>query len=105
VRLSEAEIQERLASLDGWRRDDEKWISRKYRFPSFVDAVLFVNGVAATAERRNHHPMIAVDYRVVTLKLTTWKAGGLTAEDFASAYEYERIYRALVGTAARSAED
>ncbi|UUZ82311.1 4a-hydroxytetrahydrobiopterin dehydratase [Paenibacillus sp. P26] len=48
---------------------------QKYRFPSFPAAVTFVNEAARIAEEMNHHPMIAIDFRVVTLRLTTWSAG------------------------------
>jgi 4a-hydroxytetrahydrobiopterin dehydratase len=105
MKLPESEIVKRLERLDGWKRDDEKWISRKYRFRAFPDAIQFVNRIAETAERLKHHPMIAIDYRVVTLRLTTWKAGGLTGEDFASAEEYDRLYQAIADPAAKPPED
>ena len=37
----------------------------------------------------NHHPGIAIDYRRVTVKLTTWHAGGLTKLDVDSAEAYD----------------
>jgi 4a-hydroxytetrahydrobiopterin dehydratase len=47
----------------------------------FVAAMAWVNGVAALAEDRNHHPDIAISWNKVTLRLTTHDAGGLTALD------------------------
>lgn len=96
MKLSEQQIAERLSALDGWKRDDRKWISAKFRFSAFMDAIRFVNEVARTAEAMNHHPMIAIDYKVVTLRLTSWHAGGLTEADFRSAEAYNRSYAALI---------
>jgi 4a-hydroxytetrahydrobiopterin dehydratase len=92
MKLEDREIESRLEQTEGWKREDEKWISRKYRFPKFTDAIAFVNQVAEIAERRNHHPMIAIDYRMVTLRLSSWNAGGITQEDFASAAAYNDVF-------------
>jgi len=94
VRLTEEEIAARLPAIEarGWARKDEKWIERKYRFPTFRDAMRFAVAVGDEAEARNHHPLISIDYRMVTLRLTTWSAGGLTELDFESADAYDRIY-------------
>ena len=71
----------RLRSLRGWIRNGDA-ITRTYSFADFKTAMLFVNGVAALAERAEHHPDITVRYKVVTLSLWTHSAGGITAKDF-----------------------
>ena len=91
--LDEGLVEEELARLKDWRRD-ARFIVRRYDFPSFADAVRFVNDVAAAAERRRHHPFIAIDYKHVTLRMTSWRAGGLTALDFEQAAAFDQIYRA-----------
>lgn len=83
-RLQPDEVEQQLGQLDGWKMD-EKMISRRYRFPSFAVAVTFVNQVADIAEQMNHHPFIAIDFKMVTLRLTSWHAGGLTHLDFEEA--------------------
>ena len=97
VRLTEEEVSARLSVVEaqGWVRKDEKWIERKYRFPSFKDAIKFVVAVGEEAEAQNHHPLISIDYRMVTLRLTTWSAGGLTDLDFQAAQSYERLFAHL----------
>ncbi|SFU72282.1 4a-hydroxytetrahydrobiopterin dehydratase [Alicyclobacillus macrosporangiidus] len=90
-RLTDDEIQAALAKVPEWRLE-EKTIWRRYRFPSFMEAVGFVNRVAEVAERRNHHPFISLDYKVVTLRLTSWHAGGLTQADFDEAAEFDALY-------------
>lgn len=61
--------------------DSEGALQRTYEFPSFPDAIAFVNRVADLAESENHHPDIAVSYKKVTLRWTTHSAGGVTHRD------------------------
>ena len=91
-KMSVASADEAIAALDGWVREDEKWIHRSYRFKTFPDAVAFVNRVAAIAEEMVHHPFISIDYKRVTLRLTSWHAGGLTELDMDSARRYNEAY-------------
>ncbi len=88
--LTEQEQEEGLRELADWTIEEGKWLVRKRLFPTFVEAVGFVNRVAAIAEDMNHHPFIGIDYRRVTLRLTTWNSGGLTALDIDSAKAYDR---------------
>ncbi|TVY10818.1 4a-hydroxytetrahydrobiopterin dehydratase [Paenibacillus cremeus] len=89
--LTEEELTSQLGQLTGWSREDGKWIVKKYRFPSFPDSMAFVNKVASIAEELNHHPMIAIDFRLVTLRLTSWSAGGITGLDMESAGRYDEL--------------
>lgn len=90
-RLTEAEWKAALAELPEWSVEEDKWLVRKAMFPTFLAAIEYVRQVADVAEADEHHPFIAIDYRKVTLKLTTWHAGGLTELDFASARAYEAL--------------
>jgi len=90
--LTEPETEEALRELEGWKLEEEgKRIVRTRIFPSFTEAVEFVNRVAAIAEALDHHPFIGIDYRRVTLRLTTWHSGGLTALDVESAKAYDAL--------------
>ena len=53
-----------------------------YVFSGFVPAMAFVNHVADLAERMDHHPDILIQYKKVTLTLSTHSEGGLTNLDF-----------------------
>jgi 4a-hydroxytetrahydrobiopterin dehydratase len=88
--LTDEELRTALGRLSGWSLEDGK-IVKKYLFPSFADAIGFVNAVADIAERMNHHPFISIDYRRVTLKLVTWHSGGITELDIAAASAYDEI--------------
>ena len=53
----------------------------------------FVNQVAELAESADHHPDILINYKRVTLTLSTHSAGGLTEKDFDLASQIEKIPR------------
>ena len=88
-KLSLQEIEEKLKALQGWQLDGEV-ISKKFTLPSFPQAMRFVNQVADLAEKADHHPDIHIDYRRVTLTLSTHSEGGITQKDFLLAEEIER---------------
>lgn len=91
-KLTELEIQEELATVANWKLTNEKWIERKYRFQDYLTGIKFVQDVATLSENTKHHPFISIDYKLVTLKLTSWHAKGLTALDFELAGKYDDLY-------------
>lgn len=92
MKLNEEQIAGKLAAAAGWQLEEGKWIVKKYRFREFPEGIVFVNRVAAEAERLNHHPFIAIDYKLVTLRMTSWHAGGLTELDFAAAAAFDQAF-------------
>jgi 4a-hydroxytetrahydrobiopterin dehydratase len=90
AKLTEEEVGEKLKLTAGWSLQDLKWIVKKYRFAGFLDGIAFVQEVGRIAELElDHHPMIAIDYKMVTLRLTSWNAGGLTELDFEAARRFD----------------
>jgi 4a-hydroxytetrahydrobiopterin dehydratase len=88
--LSDEQVSERLAGLDGWTRQGDS-IVHVTTLDDFKAAMLYVGAVAYLAESANHHPDIAVSWNKVTLTLSTHSAGGLTAHDFALAGQINRL--------------
>jgi len=81
--LSDAEIEQRLATVGEWRRHERDSIVRELKFADFAGAIAFVNKVAELAEQANHHPDIFVHgWNKVRLELSTHSEGGLTEADF-----------------------
>ena len=70
------------AGLNGleWERDGHA-LTRTREFPTFADAIAFVDRVAEVADAMDHHPDIDVRYRRVNLRVTTHAAGGITPLD------------------------
>jgi 4a-hydroxytetrahydrobiopterin dehydratase len=86
--LSEAEVREALAGLEGWELRDGR-LRKQFRFRTFLRAIAFVNSVAYLSESAGHHPDITINYNRVTLRLITHSEGALTDRDFALAAEIE----------------
>lgn len=84
MKLTSDEVVDRLRSLDGWTLDGDA-IRKQFTFANFPEAIAFINRLVPHAERADHHPDIAVNYRRVTLSYSTHSEGGLTAKDFAGA--------------------
>jgi len=91
ARLSAAEVDEGLKSLEGWVcRDDA--IVKTYRFGDYHQTIAFVNATAWISHRQDHHPDLAVGYNQCAVTYTTHSAGGLTARDFACAAKIDALF-------------
>jgi 4a-hydroxytetrahydrobiopterin dehydratase len=95
--LSLPEIEEKLKNLLDWQLEDNRWIKKRYRFTSFLTGIEFVNRIAELSEEVKHHPFITIEYKVVTIKLTSWRAKGLTDLDMELAAKYDSIYEQVTG--------
>jgi len=92
ARLSDSEIDERLAVRQGWRRGDGSSIVCDRSFADFAAAIAFVDRVAELAEAANHHPDILLHgWNKVRLTLSTHSEGGLTDADFALAGQIDEL--------------
>jgi 4a-hydroxytetrahydrobiopterin dehydratase len=74
-----------------WQTIDDRLV-REYTFPTFTDAVRFINQVAAIADEMEHHPEIHNAYTYVKLTLSTHEAGDtITDLDHELADRIDRI--------------
>ena len=89
-KLTPQNTQQKLGSLRGWELAGKGAISKQYTWPSFLEAMKFVNQVAGLAEQADHHPDILISYRKVSLTLSTHSEGGLTEKDFELAGTIDR---------------
>jgi 4a-hydroxytetrahydrobiopterin dehydratase len=90
VKLERQQVAEQLQQLAQWTLQGDQ-IERLLTFENFVDAMIFVNGVAEIAEEEGHHPDIRIVYNRVTLALSTHDAGGLTQKDFKMAHRIDSL--------------
>lgn len=88
--LSDSEVQEKLAGLDGWARSGEA-IEKTFKRGDFVGAVGFVSSLVEPAEGMNHHPDVAISWETVTVTISTHSEGGLTAADFELAAKVDAL--------------
>ena len=89
--LNATEIDEALKTHPEWRLDGGKLI-RKWTFKDFVEAMAFVNRMAAVAEAAGHHPDIDIRYNQVTLGLVSHDAGGITRRDAAMVVRIDKEF-------------
>ncbi len=87
--LTPEQVVQGLSTLPGggWEQAGGQ-IQRTFQFKDFVQAMAFVEKVAAYAERVQHHPDILIRYSRVTLSVNTHDAapgGALTEKDMALA--------------------
>lgn len=92
TRLTQAQVDAELAGLPAWNESGGA-IQRTFTFAGFVEAMRFVNLLAAHAERVQHHPDMLVRYNKVTVSVSTHDAGGITAKDFALAHRADEMAR------------
>lgn len=95
--LTENEIEARLKHLPGWRHEDKSLI-RTETFPTYLDALDFVQRVGRAAEEANHHPDIIMNYKNVTVKYWTHKIGGVSKGDAVMAERVEEIIQEMLGS-------
>jgi 4a-hydroxytetrahydrobiopterin dehydratase len=89
-KLTEAEVQQRLAAIPSWTLVDGK-LHKAWHFASFVQAFGFMTRVALVAEAMNHHPDWANVYNHVTIDLHTHDVGGISALDFTLAQRIDEM--------------
>lgn len=71
-------------------------LKQKYTFPSFEEAIAFINRVAPIFSRENHHPKITNFYNTVEFAYYTTSANNTVTElDHKIANEVEMIYQTL----------
>ena len=78
--LTQSEIQKELADLPGWEQDGQ-FLRKEFVFPTFTDAMVFVNEVAQAAEDMNHHPDFVIHHNTVKLSTTTYDLMGVSEQD------------------------
>jgi len=79
-KLNRESVQGWLSGRAGWKRKSNALV-KDFSFPSFRNAIVFVNRVATLADNADHHPDIHISFDRVSLSLSTHSAGGITQKD------------------------
>jgi 4a-hydroxytetrahydrobiopterin dehydratase len=88
--LTLQEIQAEMMTLKDWSLETNS-ITKNFSFPTFKEALDFVNKVGEIAEKHSHHPDIMLMQVNVMLSLTTHSERGLSKEDFEVARDIDQI--------------
>jgi 4a-hydroxytetrahydrobiopterin dehydratase len=81
VALNEMECGELLKSLPEWKIVDGQ-LAKVFRFGDYLEGVEFARRCGEIAEEMNHHPDLLVQWRKVTVTISTHSCGALTKLDF-----------------------
>ena len=76
--LSNAEIQNDLRDLDGWKYVDGS-IKKTFSFDTYMDSISFINLLAKKAEIEKHHPDMYVGWCKIKIIFTSHDQGGVTS--------------------------
>jgi 4a-hydroxytetrahydrobiopterin dehydratase len=86
------EVENYLKQLNNnWKVEENKRITREWKFINFVHTMDFVNKVAQLAEEEGHHPVLHIGYGTCTVELWTHAIDGLSENDFILAAKIDRI--------------
>jgi 4a-hydroxytetrahydrobiopterin dehydratase len=89
--MSSEEIKRAIEELgSGWELKDDK-IIKSFQFPSFMNAIEFVNDVASIAEKVNHHPIITINWRTVKFSLKSFDVDAITERDIELAKQIQKL--------------
>ena len=91
-KLTDADLRAALLDLPGWTAGDGA-ISRQFKCPTFPDAITFATRIAFDAEAADHHPVLLISYRNVTVTWATHSEGGVTEKDIAAAKATDAVFR------------
>jgi 4a-hydroxytetrahydrobiopterin dehydratase len=90
-RLSQQEIKEEVAKLQGWTVANGK-LSKDFEFKDFVKAFGFMTQIALKAEKMEHHPEWSNVYNRLKIELVTHDLGGISTYDIKLASFIDKLY-------------
>ncbi len=88
--LSEETIEKKLLNFPDWEFYDNA-LHAEFEFDNFKDCFSAMSRIAFECEAQNHHPDWTNVYNMLTIKLSTHSAKGVTEKDFKLAEAIEAI--------------
>ncbi len=86
--LNSEDLVRKLDGLDGWEIV-ERELRKVFKFGEYLEGVEFAKQCGEIAEAMSHHPDLLIQWRKVTVSISTHSAGGLTVLDFEYARKVE----------------
>ena len=91
-KLSEIEVQNAIASLNGWKIE-KNGIIKNFVFKNFREVLNTMNKIGEVAEEMNHHPEWFNVYNKLKIRLSTHDKGGITQLDIELAKAIDKIIK------------
>jgi 4a-hydroxytetrahydrobiopterin dehydratase len=74
-----------------WKKEGDMLV-KEFEFKDFMAAIIFINKVAKSAEKANHHPnMLIHSYNKVRITLSTHSANKVTEKDVRLSHIIDKI--------------
>ena len=89
--MHDGAVRAQLVELPEWDSDGER-IRRSYAFSNYWETIAFVNAIAYTMHREDHHPDLVVGYSKVEVRFATHTVGGISLNDFICAAKCDATY-------------
>lgn len=90
--LERSEIDEALASLEGWKYEDDR-LKKEFSFDDFRESMAFITLLSYEAEDMVHHPEIFNVYSTVDIALSTHEADdSVTEKDVELAKRIQTVF-------------
>ena len=82
--LADNDIKNNLKEISPeWQlAEDNKSISRSFKFKNYYNTMAFVNVIAMVAHQQDHHPEMTVAYNTCRVEFSTHSVDGLSLNDF-----------------------
>ena len=93
--VTDSEINQLQPGIPEWKLIEEAGIrklERTFRFPNFVIALAFTNGIGELAETEGHHPRITTEWGRVNVTWWTHKIRNLHRNDFIMAAKSDQLF-------------
>jgi len=90
--LDSAESLVLLDKITGWTiSDDNKNISRCFKFKNYHQTIAFVNATAWISHEEDHHPELQISYNRCHVIFSTHSVNGLSRNDFICASKFNAL--------------
>jgi 4a-hydroxytetrahydrobiopterin dehydratase len=90
--LTDQQIEAALSDLSDWRYDpDNRNIHKRFTFKNYGRTMAFVNLLAWSAQRENHHPDCRFGYNYCEVSFQTHSLGGVSENDIIAVRQLERL--------------
>jgi len=76
--LSKDEVVKSVSNY-GWSYENKK-LSKKFKFKTYMEGVDFVNKIATISEKKNHHADIYLTWCEVEINISSHDMGGVTTK-------------------------
>jgi 4a-hydroxytetrahydrobiopterin dehydratase len=96
-KCSPREITMLSKEIDGWSVIDDARdnymvkLEKRFEFPDFATAMVFVNKVGVVAENEGHHPEVTVTWGKATVRWWSHERAGVTRDDFIMAAKTDTV--------------